>query len=326
MTESPAPDRPQNARNGPSPHANQPPQTPPTPARENRVHFCQGGLATGGGVPPLGAMLPVFLPHILAVLVAGFLVIADPLWPSWVPREARVAAASLAVLALIAIALRAFWLAYKRATDIAGLPMALDERARVNVSCWNDQRKALEALEDTAFEPEQFRTFLPGTTSNPSAQWHRRRQNAISVVLPALISLPIVFTTISGNGLPVLVAWSIAIVFVAWRYRKPTYLRVFPGRLEVRRYPNFGLGTPSVETIDLRHPPVRLDLKLNALHVGEWTADSLPKVAAGGKIYDPQPEDTRTVRLWPIFGQRRAIELIYRAIISTAEAPAHELD
>ena len=295
-------------------------------ANTPRVHFSQGGLGTGGGTPPAAAALaPMLIPMGLIVVPIGLLAMLDRF--PWMPFPARITLVVVLVLA-------AFWLvvprivkAYKRGNDIRGLPMALEPETRINVICWNDQRHELEpTLDDVAFEPEIFRARLPDKLPEPIARFRREKPTAArniqgfgTAVLWLLFYLPLVLNTAAWAGLVVL---AVTLLVALWFFRRPTYVRLVPGRLDVLRYPTFGGANakPETDSIDRRTEAVRLDLKNGRLFVGDWCRDTLPQVR--GTNPDRIDPAKHTVSLWLIADRNAAARAMLRACISTADAPS----
>ncbi|MAY75537.1 MAG: hypothetical protein CMJ31_12650 [Phycisphaerae bacterium] len=271
-------------------------------------------------MPPVFiAMLPALLP-VLLVAVPLVLLIALDRFP-WMPIAAR-------VMVVVVVCVAGLWLAvgpmvrgYKRGTDVRGLPLAMDEAARVNVSCWNDQRRELEPIGDEAFEPERFRILIPTPypawlSNRVSAGRLRMIQSQAMSILGSFLYVP----AFLGHGW--LSVWFLALAapVVVYAYRKPTYLRIVPGWVDILRYPIFGGADaqPEIKRIAVGQLPVRLDLKSHALRVGPWTKDQVPKIVGTNAIsVDPA---LFTLPLWPIVGRHEAIRAIYRACVSTAEA------
>lgn len=282
--------------------------TPPSP----HAHFSQGGLGTGGGTPPLfAAALPVLLPMFLIVVPVLVLQFLGRF--AWIPWEVRLELVTIPVFIGLWFAGKAIERGYRRGTDIRGLPMAMDESRRVNVICWNDQRRELESLGDIAFEPERFRAFLPAPLFRSTNISQRITRALPTVIFPA-IYLPLIFRV---PGV-LMVVVPLVIALVLWTFRRPTYLIITPGRVDILRYPTLGGpdAAPDIETIDLRSQPLRLDLKSHALRVGPWTKSALPQIV-GTNPQGPDPA-AFTLPLWGIIERHRAEWFLYLAAISTA--------
>ncbi|MEM7621904.1 MAG: hypothetical protein AAF235_01730 [Planctomycetota bacterium] len=291
------------------------------------AHYSQGGLGTGGGAPPVfAAMAPLLAPMLLLVVPIMVLTGLDRF--PWLPMPARIAVVVVLVVGAIWWAAPRVKKSYRRGTDITGLPMAMDQDARVNVICWNDQRKVHEAgLADVDFEPEQFRAWIPDRPPAWLTRLGRERPKLVHHVRGVGISgvwcavyLPLVF------GVPWIALFFIAIAggVAVWAFRRPTYIRVVPGRCDVVRYPSLGSvrSASDVESIDLRSEPVRFDLKNRTLRVGPWSRETLPKVV--GTNPDRIDPAKASVRLWLVHEPEAATRALLRACVSTADAPSAE--
>ena len=326
-------------------------EAPAAAANPTLAHFSQGGLHGGGGMPPVFAsIMPV-----LFVLLVGIVPLQVLLWSAnvwWLPFPIRLSIILLLLAVSVWILGRLYLRAYKRGTIVRGLPFKMDESARVNVICWVDQQHDLQPLGDVAFEPELFRVFVPDRLPawirrehNPRSPATRRKFWALMwlCVYGPFIVIRFVSTPATQNMLGIVVYGGVLIVgglVAAWLYRKPTYLRVVPGRADLLRYPALGgaHAGPDVETIDLRAVPVRLDLKRGVLMTGAWNETMLkhtnpwthapygspattPTRTASGKDLPELIKDPHSKRfpLWAIPNRDAATRALYLASISTAD-------
>lgn len=289
------------------------------PNPSERVHFSQGGLASGAGLPPMAATVAALLIPQLLLFALPIVVLVGDFLP-WLPRGLQWAAASFLLIALACVSFPKLLHAYRRGTDIRGLPLDMDPDARVNVVCWNDQRRELEPLEDIAFEPEQFRAFLPDRLPERGPlSWLRTNPQTFNVAYGALVLsivlLPqLLAPQVAGAG--VITMLVVALTVSLFLFRRPTYLRVMPGRAQILRYPLWGSGGPDIETLDLRAQPVRLDVRTGRLYLGPWSKQDLPRVDAGWNLRSPKAPAVRT---WAVRDRAAAERALYLACISTAE-------
>jgi len=270
-------------------------------------------------MPPMAsAMFVLMAPTLLMVVPAVILLAADRFIA--LPRGLEWAIATALIIGAGVIAGPRLLRDYRRGADIKGLPLAADPAVRVNVVCWNDQRADLEPLEDIAFEPEQFRAWLPDRAVAP----HAVRLGWAAYIL-GMVSFWIleradpVYRHLGGAAF--LIAGLAVLLYV---FRKPTYVRIMPGKAEIRRYPVFARRTdtapPDIETIDLRSQSVVLNFRTGAVLAGPWTPDDLPGVGRDWRVQMKRPAFRTS--LMP--ERERAERLLYLAAISTA--PTFEMD
>ena len=292
------------------------------PAREPRpgVHFSQGGSVASGVMPPMAAAMFVLMaPMLLMVVPAVVILAADRMLG--LPRGLEWAIATALIIGAVVIAGPKLARAYRRGTDIKGLPLAADPTVRVNVICWNDQRAELEPLEDIAFEPEQFRAWLPDRAIAPHAQ--RLGWIAYAIAMGSfwlLERFDPVFRQLSAGAIIV-----VGLIVLVYIFRKPTYVRVMPGKVEIRRYPMFakpsGSTPPDVEAVNLRDQTVVLDFRRGAVMAGPWTQGDVPALTPDYRVKEWRSPALRT-SLIP--DRDRAERMLYLATISTA--PSFDMD
>ncbi len=297
--------------------------------RSPQACFTQGSQlhhATPSGliaIAPVLAMLAVLgLPVVLVTSLDRL-----GLLPPWLTR----AAVTLLILAVLYALYRLAARAYRRGMSSVELPFRADPTARVRVVAWADQALDLAPIPDAPFEPETVRAFLP----DKGPAWWRRmesraRPGSVSTLGTLAWMVPI-WVVIFGSSFvdsPFVVAgFALAALSVAiFLHRRPTYLRVQPGRAEILRYPTFAgpRATPDITTIDLGAHPVLLDLKSGVLLVGPRAHEPPPLPGQATERKEPDPDEPATERLtlWLIPDRRAAVRALYAASICTTPAPA----
>lgn len=243
------------------------------------VSFSQGGLRGGGGqLSVTAALIPLFLLWGALAGIGAFFALGRF---AWMPAGARAALVTsvfvIAAFLLFRMAVRG----YRRVTRSIKLPMEMDPSADVNVVCWPDQKDDLEDLIPEAgvagaFEPEFFRVWI--ASRRPRAERMLSRSGHRREVLRVVVIVLTIQGTFSLAAFGI-VPWELIVGVAAAAlltpfiraFVVPTYLRVIPGRVDVVRF-RLMRSVASVERIDLRDRPVRLDMKRKELLVGWWHA------------------------------------------------------
>ncbi|TVQ63390.1 MAG: hypothetical protein EA378_02035 [Phycisphaerales bacterium] len=287
-------------------------------------------------VPPtLIAMLPhaVFMLGIFAMF--GWLALDQFVL---VPLAARAAVLTVVVIGVLWLLWRQAARAYRRGVSVAPVPHKPDPTARVNIALYADQLNRLLPLRDEVFEPEVFwRLGVPVSgvpedagsddagASSRSAQ-AARFGTVLQVLWVAACVAVMIFLPSGWVQTAVLVGG--AGIVLAVRYRRPTYLRVVPGRLDIMRQPTLGLGwglglRPTIESIDLRTPRVLVDLRSAQVllhpvydrHPGPLATD------AQREAYRVRAARQRILNLGTTPSREAAMLAIARAAASSAEPP-----
>jgi len=340
------------------------PSGAPVPPRDagpgidpREVHFSQGGLRGGAGqLSVTSALIPLFLLWGSLAGIGAFFALGRF---AWMPAGVRAALVTTVFVLAAWLLFRAAARGYRRVTGSIKLPMEMDPSAEVNVICWPDQKADLDGLIPEegvagAFEPEFFRVWIasrrPRAERMLSRSGHRRE--VLRVVVLVLTIQGTYFLAASGTvpWEPVVAVAAAALLTPFVRaFVVPTYLRVIPGRVDVVRF-RLLRSVASVERIDLRGRPVRLDMKRRELLVGGWheshpAPDPQPGadpddaegagspgrsqslLLANSAMKDPQGSlgsaaQIRAVRVVPLWGSldtAGASRAVFRAAVSTAE-------
>lgn len=241
------------------------------------VAFSRGGLRGGGGQFSIStALIPFFLLWGAIGSIGAFFALGRF---AWMPPGVRAALVTgvfvLAGWLLVRMAARG----YRRVMRSISLPMEMDPTADVNVVCWPDQKGDLDRLipEDGVsgdFEPEFFRVWIASRTPMAVRMMRKRgaRLEVFRVIALVLTLQGGFYLAASGHVAwePVVAVFAITLLSpFAWAFLVPTYLRVIPGRVDIVRFRPLR-SVASVERIDLRSRPVRLDMKRKELFVGWW--------------------------------------------------------
>jgi hypothetical protein len=302
------------------------------------VSFAQSGVSTLAGPDPLLAVAPVLA--LLGALALPIVLIAAidrlGITPPWLTRLAVSALVVALLWGLGRLAIRA----YRRGMDSMALPLRADPAARVRVVAWTDQARELLTVDRAPFEPEEFRAFLPDRAPG----WFRERRAAVgttgwNTVMPLVWYIPVLVMITSGRGAvdPIwaVPALGLAFAVVGWLFRRPTYVRVTPGTVEVLRYPTLGKGEPDVTRIDVASHPVVLDVKSGRLVAGPEAfaepnakPDSKTETDTGTSEAEPSKaepappaEPTRSLNLAMVLRRAEAVRAIYAACISPPLTP-----
>jgi|GEM_PF-2000836 len=316
-------------------------QAPPGPLPPG-VHLCASAFPiSADGAPAIIALIPT----ILLVLVAGSYV-------AWValarvhgiPHEIGAAALTILTIAILWWVGKQAVRAYRRGVTLPPVPIRPDPSARVNIVIDAEHLAQLTPLRDDPFEPEIFRTFradallpsAPGRSQIPGSAVFRptpppARRDLIErsggvwgflplMIFPALAFFPNTYT-------PHLFMGATFLVFTLYLFRRPTYLRIVPGRVDILRMPTLGFGTPHAESLDLREP-VLVDVRTRQL-VLRPVYERYP----GDKASEPAKAEhaakvarQRIVSFATTPRSEAAMLTIARAAVSTAEPPELPMD
>jgi hypothetical protein len=272
-----------------------------------RAHFCQGGIKGGGaniGSGVTAAIIPTAILGGIALAVAGFFALAR--YP-WLPLAVRATVMAIIFLVLMIALFRVAARGYRRTMSSLKLPMEMDPGADLNVICWPDQKQRLEAYlpppsDPGYFEPEACRVWVARRTSHAARMQDpkvAKRFFAAIILFPFVLQALVqgaVHNVIDRTAL-VVVCIGVALTlsgFVLYGFLFPKFLRVAPGRVDIVRFGFLG-RTPTIETIDLRDRPVRLDLKRKELLIGGWHAShpDAETEAETDAAHADKPEDSK---------------------------------
>ncbi|MEL6328213.1 MAG: hypothetical protein AAFR38_01015 [Planctomycetota bacterium] len=161
---------------------------------------------------------------------------------------------------------------YRRMQDSVKIPMEMSaDPGTVNVICHAGDVERMKAIDTGHFEPEIFRVML--ATRRPRIVEMRRgpRRTAGMIagysIAATAFSLAFFVPSMQRFFMPML---AMALILpTLYLVLRPTYLRFAPGRVDVFRYGLIG-SEPTVESHDLRAPPLRLDLKHRQILIGGW--------------------------------------------------------
>lgn len=298
-------------------------QTDPAGERSEAVdrplHVSQGGPDSAAALPAHIALAPVLLMAVAVGAIIGFGAFDG------LPVALRLSILTPLVIVALWLVFRPVARDWKRGVRAAELDFEPDLSTRVRVICWPDQAEAFGSLEDEAFEPELFRLWIPQRPPRPLARWMARHPQAAASLRGMIWFLPVLLVQLAdllpGWIVPVALTLLLAEgLFALWLIRKPTYLRIVPGRADLLRYPMFGRASPDAERLDLRSGPVWINARARTLAV----EDAEPLAGwfdLGRKARAAKPRG-RTVRFGLTGQDDRILRTLARAAISSAEPPA----
>lgn len=322
-----------------------PPKTQPPPARAAGPGTSQD-VPEGVALCRTSPILPDVPPSVVAFIPQAMIMLAILGMFGWlaleqfvlVPIEVRVAVLTLAAIGVLWLLGREVVRAYQRGISIAPVPHKPDAAARINIALYADQLpKLLPLREDEVFEPEVFWTFRPSVPSTPWKQeapapgdaerstfWSRANPWWVLVLVAWITTMQFVPSGWVQNT----VVLAAGVVVLAVLFRRPTHLRVVPGRVDIMRQPTLGLSwglglRPSVESIDLRGSRVLVDLRS-----GQVILDPVYDPFPGPLATDAQRDEhqarmarQRLLNFGMTIHREAAMLAIARAAASSAEPP-----
>ncbi|MEM1330663.1 MAG: hypothetical protein AAGG07_08900 [Planctomycetota bacterium] len=228
-------------------------------------HLSQGGMDHGFMIPVQVA----FIGHAFIAIGVGWVLLIPMLGRvTWLPPELRYALLSVLTLGVLWVYGKACLKGYRRGTDTGGLPLKPDRSHRVRVGLWADQIEPVKQIEDTPFEPEVFRVWMADELPGPIRRLLKKAPGLrVLTVLFCVFTMLLLISADRVGPIPGGVMAATAVIVALYLHRKPAYLRIVPGRVEIMRYPLFRTGAPTIRVLDLRSGGVFVDLRGGSIYV-----------------------------------------------------------